>query len=146
MSIAVERADIDSGEGWPVSFEGDSLDYEPIPRSWLTHEQAYDRRERAGPKLLAVSAATYGSKALRVRYVKPANGKVLVTQTGADDVDGVVVPQGLLWGTGWPRSLRPGPSNPIDKLRKVEREHLEALWSDIVDLETLRDVPHRRDA
>jgi len=146
MSIAVEPADIDSGEDWPVSFEGDSLDYKPIPRSWLTHEQAYDRHKRAGPKLLAVSAATYGSKTIRVRYVKPANEKVLVAQTGADDVDGAIVPLGLLWGTGWPRSLRPGPTNPSDELRDVEREHMEDIWADIVDLEALRDVPHRRDA
>jgi len=125
-----------STDGWPVTWDGDSFEYKPIPESWLRHPDAYARAARAGPQLLAVSVATYGPRTLRVRYAHPRTGKVLVGQTGGEQHNGGVVPSGLKYRTGWPRSLRPGPSEPVDELRPVEVEHMQAVWSDV-----LKDVP-----
>lgn len=45
--------------------------------------------------------------------------------------EGGTVPEGLLTGEGWSRSLDPPPrSEPIDVLRAAEEEHLWELWAD----------------
>jgi len=131
--MSVDAAAATRSDAWPVSWTGDSLDYHPVPQSWLDHPAAEDRDARAGPRLLAVSAARYGSRTLRVRYVQPRNGQVLITQTGGIERGGGVVPSGLETMTGWPRSLRPGPSDPHDEARRCEREHLRAVWGEVLD-------------
>ena len=114
---------------YPVTIESD--EYQPVPASWVSHPRAYDRDLRAGPALLAVSATTRGSRTLRVRYAHPTTHDVLVCQTAAVPHGEGVVPAALANGSGWPRSLRPGPSDPADTLRGCEIDHLEAIWSDI---------------
>lgn len=133
MSATTPSQPDSDSDGWPVSCAVDDLDYRPVPRSWLVHPAAEDRDLRTGPKLLAVSAARYGSRTLRVRYAHPWNGKVLVCQTGGIERDGGVVPEALENRTGWPRSLRPGPSDPHDQIRSVEIEHMQQLWSGVLN-------------
>lgn len=112
---------------WPVTWDGDG--YEPLPESWVAHPDAEDRDARQGPRLLAVSAGVRSSSLLRVRYAHPQTGEVLVSSTNATEGDGGFVPTGLD-GQGWPRSLRPGRSEPVGRLRGCEWEHIQALWSD----------------
>jgi hypothetical protein len=117
-------------EDWTIEFEG--FEFAPIPQSWLDHPRAEDRDRHDGPRLFAVSAATYGSRTLKVRYGEPRTGDVLVLQLPAGALDdGGIVPEGLLTGTGWNRSLTPSPrTDPRDVLRAVEEEHLRELWAD----------------
>jgi len=117
---------------YSVAFEG--VEFGPIPRSWLNHPNAYDRDRRGGPRLLAVSAAAYRPKTLRVRYAHPRTGQILVCQTAGHEGDDGTVPRALVNGSGWPRSLRPGRSDPMDVLRVAEEQHLEGLWADRVEL------------
>ena len=117
-------------EEWTIEFEG--FAFAPIPQSWLAHPHAEDRERHEGPRLFAVSAATYGRRTLKVRYGEPRTGDVLVLQLPAEALDdGGIVPEGLLTGTGWNRSLTPSPrTDPRDVLRAVEEEHLRGLWAD----------------
>ena len=124
----------------------DGHDYQPIPETWLDHPAAFDRRERAGPRLFAVSVAVLPGKTLRVRYAA-VNGRVLVAQTAAKRIDANsgAAPAGLVNETGWPRSLQPGRTDPRDCLRTPEWEHFEAIWPPRVDdglvLERDRPLP-----
>lgn len=132
MSATVADSTDTDTDDWPVSCNIDSFDYQPVPRSWLDHPAAEDRDIRTGPKLLAISAAPYGSRTLRVRYAHPWNGKVLVCQLPATPRKSGVVPEGLEDGTGWSRSLRPGPTDPHDLIRGPEIEHMQRLWGDVL--------------
>jgi hypothetical protein len=85
---------------WTLDIDGRT--YHPIPESWLAHPSALDRDNCAGPRLFAVSAATIGSKTVRVRYAQPRTGQVLVCQTAGETpawADGVV-PRALVTGYG----------------------------------------------
>jgi len=116
-------------EGWTIAFDG--FEFAPIPQSWLDHPRAEDRDRHDGPRLFAVSAATYGSRTLKIRYAESRTGEVLVLQLPAQRHNGGIVPQGLLTGEGWTRSLTPSPrTDPRDVLRAVEEEHLRGLWAD----------------
>jgi hypothetical protein len=117
-------------DDWAIEFEG--FEFAPIPRSWLAHPHAEDRESHDTPRLFAVSAATYGRRTLKVRYGEPRTGELLVLQLPAAGLDdGGIVPEGLLTGTDWTRSLTPSPHNePRDVLRAPEQEHLRALWAD----------------
>jgi len=117
-------------EDWTIEFEG--FAFAPIPQSWLAHPHAEDRERHEGPRLFAVSAATYGRQTLRVRYGEPRIGNVLVMQQPAAALDGGgVVPEGLPASDGWARSRAPPPGvDPRDVLRAAEQEHLRALWAD----------------
>lgn len=119
-------------EDWPVTFRGD--EYRPVPESWVEHPDSYDRDGRAGPRLLAVSAATHRPRTLRVRYASPHTGQVLVCQTAGHELDSGTVPRALVNGSGWPHSVRPGRSDPMDVLRAVEEQHLRELWADCLNL------------
>jgi hypothetical protein len=115
-------------EDWTIEFEG--FEFAPIPESWLDHPHAEDCDRYDGPRLFAVSAATYGSRTLKVRYAESRTGEVLVLQLPAQRHNGGVVPQGLLTGEGWTRSRYPPPRiDPMDLLRPVEEEHLQELWA-----------------
>jgi hypothetical protein len=128
----IESADIeDDGNEWPVEWDGD--DYWPLPESWLDHERAYDRDQCAGPQLLATSVALRTGTTIRVRYLHPTAPQVLVCQTAAVTREDGVGPAALENGSEWPRSLRPGLSDPVDTPALCEREHLRELWSDRVD-------------
>lgn len=120
-----------TGYEWPVSWDGD--DYFPIPASWIEHPAAYDRDLRVGPSLLAVSAAKVSARTLRVRYAHPTGRDVLVCQTGAEPHGEGVVPAALSNRSGWARSLKPGPSEPKDTLRRCEVEHMVDIWSDVAE-------------
>lgn len=112
-----------------IEFEG--FEFAPIPRSWLAHPHAEDRESHDTPRLFAVSAATYGRRTLKVRYGEPRTGEVLVLRLPACEHGAGVVPEGLVTGTDWTRSLTPSPRNePRDVLRAPEQEHLRALWAD----------------
>jgi len=117
--------------GWPVEHDGDR--YRPIPASWLAHPHAVDRDRRRGARLLAVAATQRGGRTLRIRYAHPSEPHVLVCQTAAERDAGGIVPAGLVTGTGWPRSLCPGPSDPSDGRRRCEREHMATVWTEHVD-------------
>lgn len=119
---------------WPVEFDGH--EYSPIPASWLQHSQAEDRNCRTGPRLLAVAATTIGGRTLRLRYAHPIEPFVLVCQTAAEPHNGGVVPAGLVRKTGWDRSLCPGPSEPSDRRRRCEADHMKAIWGAV-----LKDPP-----
>lgn len=116
---------------WPVEHDGD--EYQPVPRSWLDHPDAYHRQHRTGPRLLAVSVALRNHRTLRVRYVHPRSDEVLVCQTAAVERNNGHCPEALVNGTGWPHSLHPGPSEPTDVRRECETEHLQDLWGDRLD-------------
>jgi hypothetical protein len=116
---------------WPVEYDGD--EYQPIPRSWLAHPNAYHRQNRAGPRLFAVSAAVLNSRTIRVRYIHPTDSGVLVCQTAGDHHENGIAPEALLNGTGWPHSLHPGPSDSVDTTRESEVEHFRELWGDRLD-------------
>jgi len=116
-------------EDWTIEFEG--FEFTPIPKSWLEHRYAEDRRDHEGPRLFAVSAATYGRQTLRVRYGEPRTGNVLVMRQPARKRNNGVVPESLQNGTRWARSRSPPPRvQPRDVLRAPEQEHLRALWAD----------------
>ena len=116
-------------EDWTIEFEG--FAFAPITQSWLAHPHAEDRERHEGPRLFAVSAATYGRQTLRVRYGEPRTGEVLVLRLPACEHDTGVVPEGLVTGEGWTRSLTPSPrTEPRDVLRAPEQEYLRTLWAD----------------
>jgi len=83
-------------EDWTIEFEG--FEFAPIPQSWLAHPHAEDRERHEGPRLFAVSAATYGRRTLKVRYGEPRTGEVLVLRLPACEHDTGVVPEGLVAG------------------------------------------------
>ena len=120
---------------WSVSSDSDPdrFDYKPIPASWIRHPAAYDRSRRTGPRLLAVSAATYGSRTLRIKYAHPRTGMYLVAQTPAESHKTGTVPQALKNHSGWPRSRRPGLTDPKGRLEDVEVEHMQTIWADHLD-------------
>lgn len=113
---------------WPV--EHDGFEYEPIPPGWIEHENAYDANhdERLGPDTYAVSAALYGSRTLRVRYLQPRTENIYITQTGAIEREDGHAPEALATGR-WPRS-RITQSQPNDVARKVELDHFWNLWDE----------------
>jgi hypothetical protein len=117
-------------EDWSITFE--RFEYGPIPQSWLDHPCAEDRGGQEWPRLFAVSTAPYGRRTLKVRYGEPRTGNVLILQLPADELDsGGIVPESLLTGAGWSRSLYPpARAEPRDVLRTPEQRHLRALWAD----------------
>jgi hypothetical protein len=116
-------------EEWTIEFEG--FEFAPIPQSWLEHPHAEDRGGQKSPRLYAVSAATYGCRTLWVRDGEPRSGDVLILQLPANELDSRgIVPEGLLTGVGWSRSLYPpARTEPRDVLRTPEERHLRELWA-----------------
>ena len=116
---------------WPVEWAG--YEFQPIPESWIRAQTAVDSDQRAGPKLLAVSAASKNDgKELLVRYGEPTRRNVLVQWMVATNGQEGVIPNSLASGSGWARSLRPGRNDPVDDLREVELQHLEELWGSVI--------------
>ena len=115
-------------EDWTVAFDG--FEFAPIPQSWLYHPAAKDRVQYGGPRLFVVSAATYGSRTLKIRYAGPRTGEVLQMMSPAREHNGGIVPKGLVTRTGWTRSRYPPPRvDPMDLLRPVKEEYLRKLWA-----------------
>jgi hypothetical protein len=115
---------------WPVEWAG--YEFQPVPRSWIEAPSAVDRKQHAGPQLLAVSAAPKNDgRELLVRYAHPSNGKILVEWNPAAEGDDGSIPGGLVEST-WARSIRPGPNDPVDDITLVEERHLEELWGPLI--------------
>lgn len=114
-------------DDWPVEIR--DFDYHPIPESWLEHPRAYASRGPDGPVVYAVSAATYGSKTLRIRYIHPATKQMHGAQTAAKQRDNGAVPLALVNGRGWPRS-KVATMRPVGAARNVEIQHFRELWEE----------------
>lgn len=149
QSRTTPMTDTSVNSQWPV--EIDEFEYYPIPETWLTHRNAYNRDRRVGPLLFAVSVAEWG-KSIRVRYINPINGLVLLGctngvasekeeywgnvtvtegQTSQRDITACsLIPQAFISGVGWPRTLHPGQNPPTDIFHPAEKAHLIELWGD----------------
>lgn len=115
-------------EDWPVGFNG--FEYAPASQSWLAHPRADDQQYNT-PRPCTVSAVTYGHRTLKLRYSDPRTGNALVLQLPACKHDTGVVPEALVTGRGWARSLTLSPRDePQDVLRRVEQQRFRSLWVD----------------
>lgn len=117
---------------WPVTFE--SMEFNPIPESWLNAPSAVDREQFDGPRIYAVSVATINSRTLSVRYGElGSDGILMLRHVGVESDDGII-PQRLAAGQRWTRSRCVAPRDePRDRLRECERKHLREIWGHRVD-------------
>lgn len=127
---------------WPLVVDdaGGEAEYYPIPESWI--ERGEDL-EQGSPRLYAVSVGHSVRNIIAIRYHDPRQPKVLrVTMSSTPNPTGDGVVPALLAKDHlkWPRSLV-ARSDPTDRRRGPEAEHLRVLWAGRVE-----DVPSRAEA